>query len=262
MGAHKNAANLEVCKMENSVILLEDDYSTKYQGYNPDDSESFIFFNLMQNAYMEQSLIFADLCQKEFATGPIKANRGIKQGGLLVLWRTTMPSVLVELGFMTNASDKSVLATSAGRKQLAENIFAALEKFKLQYEQGSDQEDEPAVVPAEPASPQNVAAGQETARNAASRETVPAEIDRTKPEAQEGDFYAIQIFAVSKNLPDGSPEFRKESDVRRFRVGNVYKYTVGTFGSESAAKARLAELRKKFPGCFVVKINNFEIEKK
>ena len=253
MGMNKNAANMEVCKRENSVILMEDDYSTKYQGFDPNDTESYIFFNLMQNAYFEQSLICAELCQKELHKGPIPTNRGIKQGGLLVLWRTTMPSVLVELGFITNANDRTTLAAPAKREQLAGCLFSAFEQFKKQYEGGS--ESKPVVKPEPEAEP-------ETQKE----EPVPAVEDSSTTAApalaSSGSFYAVQIFALSKELESGAAQFKGEKDIHRFKVGSVFKYTAGVFETEQEAARAAQRISEKFPGCFVVKIDNFEIKKK
>ena len=246
MGMNKNAANMEVCKRENSVILMEDDYSTKYQGFDPNDTESYIFFNLMQNAYFEQSLIFAELCQKELHKGPIPTNRGIKQGGLLVLWRTTMPSVLVELGFITNANDRNNLASPAKREQLAGCLFNSFEQFKKQYEGGTESAPQSEPAPeVEPAPEETVSA--------------PAASDDI---ATVGTFFAVQIFALSKELESGAPQFKGEKDIHRFKVGSVFKYTAGAFSTEQEAAAAADRMSEKFPGCFVVKIDNFDIKKK
>ena len=262
MGMNKNAANMEVCKRENSVILMEDDYSTKYQGFDPNDTESYIFFNLMQNAYFEQSLIFAELCQKELHKGPIPTNRGIKQGGLLVLWRTTMPSVLVELGFITNANDRSTMATAAKREQLAGCLFNAFVQFKKQYEGGTDSK--PEIKP-EPEKEQEKAPDA-PAVSATVAEPAPAESESANTTSADittgGSFYAVQIFALSKELESGAPQFKGEKNIHRFKVGSVFKYTVGVFENEQDAAAAASELNSKFPGCFVVKIDNFEIKKK
>jgi N-acetylmuramoyl-L-alanine amidase len=257
MGMNKNAANMEVCKRENSVILMEDDYSTKYQGFDPNDTESYIFFNLMQNAYFEQSLIFAELCQKELHKGPIPTNRGIKQGGLLVLWRTTMPSVLVELGFITNANDRTTLASPAKREQLAGCLFNSFEQFKKQYEGGSGAEavTETVATPEPEVEPETPAA---EPAHAEPMSTTPA-LNET---ANDGSFFAVQIFALSKELESGAPQFKGEKDIHRFKFGSVFKYTAGAFKTESEAAAEAQRMAEKFPGCFVVKIDNFEIKKK
>ena len=260
MGMNKNAANMEVCKRENAVILLEDDYSTKYQGFDPNDTESYIFFNLMQNAYFEQSLIFADLCQKELHKGPITGNRGIKQGGLLVLWRTTMPSVLVELGFITNASDRATLDQKDKREQLAGDLFNAFCKFKDQYESGSKSDEQPEPEPEVKPEPKPEPEIKPETKPETSAE--PVEEQAVSAPAADGNFYAVQIFAISKELESGAPQFKGEKDIHRFRVGSVFKYTVGVFKTEAEAATAVTKLSDSFPGCFVVKVENFEIKKK
>ena len=249
MGMDHNAANMEVCKRENSVILLEDDYTTRYQGFDPNDSESYIMFNLMQNAHFEQSLIFADLCQKAMQGGPVLKNRGIKQGALMVLWRTTMPSVLVEVGFISNLQEKSVLASKDKRKQIAGELFTAFKKFKEQYEECGDvdvdDDSTPGIAPEETEQP--------TAE--------PAEIPAPASGGQD-TFFAVQIFAISKSLKSDDPVFKGAKDIRKFNAGKVFKYTAGTFEKEEDAAAAAQKMATDFPGCFVVKIDNSEIRKK
>ena len=134
MGAHKSQDNFEVCKLENSVIVIEDDYERKYEGFNPGSPESYIIFSLLQNVHQEQSIRYAAKVQNEFSKGPITVNRGVKQGGLLVLWRTTMPAVLTELGFISNAKDCAVLVTKNGQEQFARKLFNAFVSYKKEFE--------------------------------------------------------------------------------------------------------------------------------
>lgn len=247
MGMSKSESNMEVSKRENSVILMEDDYSTKYQGYDPDNPESFIFFNLMQNAYFEQSLLMAELCQKHLSKGPISTNRGIKQGALLVLWRTTMPSVLVEMGFITNKNDRNTLASKDKRTQLASRIFAAFKDFKEQYD--GTVSDAPA-----PASQPEVHAVEE-------EQPKPADTKTATAASNPNPFYAIQIFAVSRNISSGSGDFKGLKDIEKFKSGNIYKYTTGHFKSAKDAQAALSSVRTKFKDAFVVKVDDGKVEK-
>lgn len=247
MGMSKSESNMEVSKRENSVILMEDDYSTKYQGYDPDNPESFIFFNLMQNAYFEQSLLMAELCQKHLSKGPISTNRGIKQGALLVLWRTTMPSVLVEMGFITNKNDRNTLASKDKRTQLTSRIFAAFKDFKEQYD--GTVSDAPA-----PASQPEVPAVEE-------EQPKPADTKTATAASNPNPFYAIQIFAVSRNISSGSGDFKGLKDIEKFKSGNIYKYTTGHFKSAKDAQAALSSVRTKFKDAFVVKVDDGKVEK-
>lgn len=247
MGMSKSESNMEVSKRENSVILMEDDYSTKYQGYDPDNPESFIFFNLMQNAYFEQSLLMAELCQKHLSKGPISTNRGIKQGALLVLWRTTMPSVLVEMGFITNKNDRNTLASKDKRTQLASRIFAAFKDFKEQYDGTVSDAPAPASQPEVPAVKEE--------------QPKPADTKTATAASNPNPFYAIQIFAVSRNISSGSGDFKGLKNIEKFKSGNIYKYTTGHFKSAKDAQAALSSVRTKFKDAFVVKVDDGKVEK-
>lgn len=128
------SGNLDVCKRENSVVLLEDDYSTKYQGFDPSDESTYIFMTLMQGAFYEQSIYFASLCEREMSKGPIKVSKGVQQHAFYVLWKTAMPSVLLELGFITDDADLAKLQTDQAREQIACRIFEAFKEYKENYD--------------------------------------------------------------------------------------------------------------------------------
>lgn len=130
--------NLDLVKRENSVILLEEDYEAKYEGFDPDDPESYIFFSLIQNAHLGHSLQFADNVARSMADGsPIRNNRGISQDPFWVLWRTASPAVLIEIGFMSNPTDLEKLRSEEGREKIAACIFSAFKKFKKSYDSSS-----------------------------------------------------------------------------------------------------------------------------
>ena len=229
MGTDKSASNMEVCKRENSVILLEKDYSTTYQGFDPSNAESYIFFNLMQNASFEQSIEMASLVQKQLKKGPITIDRGIKQAPILVLWRTTMPSILVEVGFLSNASDRKILASKSGRDKIANNIFKAFDAFKKGYD-----------------------AKIEVAENPVPDNPNPQMQTQTAEESPSGKSYRIQFLALSKNLKEGSPQFKGLKNVEKQRINGLYKYTVGSYSSQEKAAAALKTVKEKFPEAFIV----------
>lgn len=129
------AGNLDVCKRENSVILLEDGHDVTYQGFDPQDDASAIFMTLMQSAYYEQSIYFASLTEEELSNSPITVKRGVEQNPFYVLWKTSMPAVLLELGFISNAADLAVLRTEAGRDKIAERVFRAFRTYKKSYDE-------------------------------------------------------------------------------------------------------------------------------
>ena len=129
------ASNLDVCKRENSVMLLEDDYTTAYQGFDPNSPESFIFFNLMRSSHFENSILFAEEVDRQLRkTGFAVSNyTGIHQDPFWVLWRTSMPAVLLELGFITNSSDLAVLKSDRGREDISNKLLAAFGAHKFGF---------------------------------------------------------------------------------------------------------------------------------
>ena len=130
------AGKMDVSRRENSVILLEDDYSTDYQGFDPNSPESFIFFNLMQNAYYEQSVLFASKVDENLRKTSFAVTRytGIHQDPFWLLWKTAMPAVLLELGFISNPEDLKILRSEDGRNDIAEKLMTAFTSFKSSYD--------------------------------------------------------------------------------------------------------------------------------
>ena len=129
LGMHNAAANLAVAMRENSVITLESNYEERYEGFDPKSSESYIIFELMQDTHMKQSVQFAGLIQDQFTTYAGRANRGVHQAGLLVLRNTSMPGVLVELGYINNRSEEAFLNTADGVAKMSRSIFNAFKNY-------------------------------------------------------------------------------------------------------------------------------------
>ena len=219
------AGNMEIVSRENSVILLEDDYSTTYGDFDPNDPESYIFMSLMQNSNLEQSIRFAQLAGKHLADGPIKTDRGISQDPFLVLWRTAMPAVLLELGFISNKDDLAVLRSASDREKLAEQIFLAVKEYKGIYDSTLD-------APVPDAAP--------------------------KQKTVTGTAYAVQIFAVKRKLDPSAREFLGYTP-RIIRSGDLYKYYIGVSGTKAEAKKELPAIRKKYPDAFLVKIDGEKV---
>jgi N-acetylmuramoyl-L-alanine amidase len=134
MGLHKDENNFEVAKRENSVILLDENYEERYEGFDPKSPESYILFSLTQSAYQESSLRFAQKVEEQFKTKVGRNSRGVKQAGFLVLWRTTMPSVLIETGFLSNSTEESFLAGEEGQDLVASGIYRAFKAYKSEVE--------------------------------------------------------------------------------------------------------------------------------
>ena len=134
MGLHRTQANLEIAKTENASILMEADYANHYDGFNPNSDESYITFSMFQDAYLEQSMEFAADVQKEFEQGAGMNDRGVRQAGFLVLYKTTMPSVLVETGYLSNPSEETFMVTDKGQEYIASSVFRAFKTFKQNVE--------------------------------------------------------------------------------------------------------------------------------
>lgn len=217
------AYNMDVVKRENSVILLEDDYSTKYQGFDPSDEQSYIFMTLMQNAHLEQSLLVASVISEKLKGGPIKADRGIWQNPFYVLWKTAMPAVLVELGFISNQNDLSNLKQESKREDIAERLFQAFKEYKGIYDSSLDIHREDAEVTPAPAT-------------SAVR-------------------YGTQIFASSRAIDTSDPMFMGYVPVV-INIGSLNKYIIGVSESEDEARRANQEIKNKYPGSFMVKLTS------
>jgi N-acetylmuramoyl-L-alanine amidase len=134
MGVHKSEDNLRVAMFENSSIKFEDNYEIRYDGFDPSNPDSYILFSLMQDEYLEQSLVMAELIQEEFQNGPVTKDRGVKQDGFLVLWKTAAPSVLIELGFVSHPEEELALMDADNQQKMAECIFKAFKRYKKYME--------------------------------------------------------------------------------------------------------------------------------
>ena len=270
MGTHKSSSNFEICKLENSVIVLEEDYQSKYEGFDPNSPESYIIFSLLQNTHLEQSLKFAALIQDNFKLGPIKVNRGVKQGGLLVLWKTTMPAVLTEIGFISNPAESNQLRRDAVQSQIAARIFNAFAKYKTDYEGGAPKLIPDNEMPSQSAEQQDAAveSAEQQEATVASAERQEATVAETavlneQPEAKRqpeakgqpeasGKAYRIQILSVTKVLPAGAPDLKGRRDAYYIYANKAYKYCIGEYATREEAAADLPKIRKQFSGAFII----------
>ena len=257
MGSHVSDKNFEVSKRENAVIKMEDDYTTKYEGFNPDSPESYIIFSLLQNAYSEQSIRFASFIQDEYRKGPVSVNRGVRQAGFLVLWRTTMPSVLTEIGFLTNSADKAKIVTQDGQQKIARRLADAITRYcndySSRYGTGEDSAAEQADTSATPKA-ENPEPEAQTQEPSKPQEQAP------EPQAQESQIsYSIQIMAAKKRLKSNSSEFKGLKGVQSLYEKGFYKYYYGNWKTRHEAAAILGDVRKKFPQAFIIGIKNGKI---
>ncbi|MDO5443309.1 MAG: N-acetylmuramoyl-L-alanine amidase [Bacteroidia bacterium] len=232
------AFNMDVCKRENEVILLEDDYSTTYQGFDPNDPESDIFLHLMHNAYREQSLIFAQLVDQKLSGGPIKKSNGVLQNNFQVLRQASMPAALLEIGFISNTTDLGVLRSSDQLDRISTRIASAFKEYKTIYDESVG------------------AAGTQTAAKAQPKaEDKQAPAAAATPAANGGAYYGTQVLASSKSMKADDPYFLGYK-MEYVKSGNLYKYIIGISDDVDKAREISKEIRKKYSDAFLVKVDD------
>jgi len=223
MGLHKTEQNLELAKKENSVILLEEDYTNKYEGFDPTSSESYIIFSFLQNTYLEQSLNYASFVEQEFETRALRKSRGVKQAGFLVLWKTTMPSVLIETGFLTNPREERYLSSNDGQEYIASAIYRALKNYKKTIEEKS---------------------------------SFVAKIDSSMIEPESDSIlFKVQIASSGNSISKESDFFKGFENVEEFRINNTFKYTIGSATDFEKIVAYKKIIEEKFPDAFIIAVN-------
>lgn len=244
MGMDKTNKNLEVAMRENDVVTYEEDYSTKYEGYNPGDPASYIMFSLMQYAYRDQSIMFAELVQKHFKQDLPMPDRGTREAPFLVLWRTSMPSVLTEVGFMSNATDRAYITTEKGQREAARSLFNAFSEYKSLVEGRTN-----VVVLREDAAddaPEAREAGTSGREGAASVSSAAA--------ADNGVKFYVQLCFVASRQRASDPMFGsyRNKVVEMHVPGRGYRYVVGGTSDYNSILALQREVRREFPDAFVI----------
>lgn len=231
MGEHKNDQNLDIAKRENSVITLEDDYESKYE-YNPNSPVAHIIFSLYQNAYLIQSLNLAHKIEDEFKNTNKLKSRGVKQAGFVVLYRTAMPSVLIESGFLTNRTDERYLMSSTGQQKMAQAIFNALQRYRKEME--GDEPVQPAPGTVEPI------------------DTVAVAVIPTLA-SEDPVFFKVQFAASPTALDTTRLPYNQLSHFTTEPYGDLTRYYTGYHTSAESAKSAMRLVRSKgFSDAFVV----------
>ena len=226
LGLHVNNANFNVAKQENEVIFLEDDYETQYEGFDPNSPESLIGLTLMQEDYLDQSIMLASFIQDKFTNTLKRRNRGVKQAGFWVLHNTYMPSVLIETGFITNKKEGAYLSSSKGQNEMATSIESAILKYRSSLNIYNDDY----LVLDGPKS----------------------EIS-TDEEIYSDVIFKVQIAASSRKLETKSYNFKGLNNLSREKYGKVYRYFYGETVDYSKVKSLKTEaIKKGYSTCFVV----------
>jgi len=231
LGLHRNQANFEVAKRENSVIFLEEDYNVTYDGFDPNSPESYIGMQIMQEEYLDQSILLADYVQKKFTHELKRNDRGVKQAGFLVLRQTYMPSVLIETGFLTNKEEGPFLNSGNGQTKMADAIIDAIKEYSKSI---------------------NLAVLENLETNAPVSTTT-VEAPKTFEDSFEGVTFKVQLAASSKKLEPKSSNFKGLNPVFREEEGQLYKYYYGATSSYN----QIQDLQKKaktkgYKTCYVV----------
>ena len=264
MGLHKSEANLNIAKLENAAILLESDYQASYNGFDPNSDESYIIFSLNQNLNLDQSTDFAAAIQAQMEERVGMSNRGVRQAGFLVLYKTTMPSVLVETGYLSNPGEEKFLASSKGQDFIASAIFRAF-KDVARHDLVADKPAEPeekVILPHKEAEKVEKVTRDTAPVVASQAKKVPSETKKTTPDpgnTKPADklSYRVQIAAEAKDIGTNAPKFSGFTGVQMYRHGGMYKYTVGNEADLAAVLRLLATVKEKgVKDAFVVIFRN------
>lgn len=221
----RTSANLSVAIQENKAILLEDDYKVNYAGYDPNSTESQIIFEFMQNEYQRESLKMAGLVQQELSGYAKRRDRGVHQAGFLVLWKSAMPSILVELGFISNQTDLKYMTSANGVEVLSSSIYRAFSKYLDEVR------------------------------------TQQSEIETAKKNATVHNgtpVFKVQFLASSTAVRTDSPKFKGLPDVDYYKDGDIYKYTAGNTTDYDEAARILKKVRASYGDAFIIAFRNGE----
>jgi len=274
LGMHRAKDNLDVAKRENSVILIEKNYKETYQGFDPNSAESYIIFEFMQDKNMQRSVDLATFIQNNTCKAADRPSRGVKQAGFLVLRETSMPSCLVELGFITTPAEEKLLNEDVTIDNIAKGIYNAFVEYKKKY-------DNNITVPYKAEEPTinivDVVPGQEKKEEVRAEKpdkTVKAEEKEEKKEGKKkkekekeekektlyvasGDnagvpVFKVQILATDKPFKKGDAHFKGRTDYNQYTENGMTKYTIGETTDYNEILRLKSELQATFGDCFVV----------
>ena len=273
-GLSQSKANMEIAKKENADILLEDDYknNAEYQGFDPNSPESYVLFAMYQNAYRDKSLTFAQNIQNQYKQHVATIDRGVKQAEFMVLYKTTMPSVLTEVGFISNAKEEAYMMSAEGQQTIAECIVRAFAVYKASEEGEPVAElklDADIAEPAPATVSQNTAV-QPTAGKSETQQTTtagqvqekprkpqpknddpeegkPYTVEKKEPAQPAADqvVYRIQFMTIGRVIEKGDPDLRGIDEFDRYQQGQYYYYLTGRFANSSDAAGELVRVRAK-----------------
>lgn len=259
LGMHRVSDNFDVAKRENSVILIEKDYKQHYEGFDPNSSESYIMFEFMQDKNMAQSVELARLVQKRTCAVAARPNKGVKQAGFLVLRETSMPSCLIELGFISTPSEEQFLNSDEGVASMGRGIYLAFCEYLAKY----DKSFTVPFKPGENVKPQMTEPEKETVeeekkeeKKVEKEEKNDASQQAEAPEKSEAPVFKVQILTSNVKLKSGSRQLKGQEDADFYKDGNLYKYTVGASTNYNEIYRLRKQLLSKFPEAFIIAFKN------
>ena len=269
LGMHRAADNLDVAKRENAVILIEKDYKQRYQGFDPNSSESYIMFEFIQGRNMEKSVDLAKMIQGNVCSVANRPDKGVHQAGFLVLRETSMPSCLIELGFITTADEEQSLNNSTTVDNIARGIYLAFNNYKKKYDEGivvpfkaekNEAPEIPAIVQKD-YQPQEVKP--EQVKTQPERPAVRTQPEQPKAPAlpaadQAKPIFKVQILASSRLLKAGDSQLNGVTDFEVYQEGGLYKYTLGASNNYNDIYKLRKSVLEKFPEAFIIAFKNGE----
>ncbi len=247
MGLHRAAENLEVAKRENASILLESNYQSNYDGYNPNSAEGHIIMSMYQNNYLEKSIEFAAKVEDQFSKLHLSKSRGVKQAGFAVLRRASMPAVLLEAGFLSNETDEAFLLSAEGQQIVVESIFNAIKIYKENNKDTDINSTKEALAIA--------AIDESKSKNTVNN--APDKANNMKDAVESDYIYKVQIAAFKNDVADmDTPELRRIGTLSKIHQSGVNKYLVGDFVSRESAEVAREKLKNLgYKGAFIVVLN-------
>ena len=279
LGMHRAKDNLDVAMRENSVISMESGYQQTYQGFDPKSSESYIIFEFIQGKNMERSVDLARMIQRNVCAGANRPDKGVHQAGFLVLRETSMPSCLIELGFITTPDEEQLLNDDSRVDDIAKAIYQGFSQYKEKYDKrvsvpyrpsssaSADVQDIPNIVPetykrSETASKRSEPKTSKRSENTNSKRTEPAISKRSETTSQaltaDKPVFKLQIMVSSRKLRQGDAHFKGETDYDYYQEGGMVKYTMGASTNYNEIYRLRKSLADKFPEAFIIAFKNGE----
>ena len=256
LGLHRSEENLDVAKKENSVILMEEDYTARYEGFDPNSSESYIMFEMVQDEYLDQSITIGALVQKEFKNRAIRNDRGVKQAGFLVLRQIGMPGVLIESGFLSNPAEAQYLNSEKGQTNLATSIYHAFKAYKSSVETKSDFR----LVTRKNVQKQLDSVLTETKSEIRSQpEQIPERVIQKEQIIPDEIWFSVQVAAATSKIETTPSNFKGLKMVYLIEYNGIFKYMYTKEKSYNAIVKRRLEARKYFPDAFIVAFRNGQL---